>query len=112
MLEDGQSTICHTLASSHYMLTKRGCAQEGSFLKRRADETLIGDLVLICNEVNDGPACFGEITAKECFTVSQGELIQVWTESMHIVVDKIVSTCYTDDWDPIAVEAFRCLVKT
>ena len=59
VLEDGQSTVCHTLASSHFMLTKRGCDAEDSFVQRRADETLVGDFVLTCNIVNDGPACLG-----------------------------------------------------
>ena len=31
---------------------------------------------------------------------------------MHIVVDKLVSSCYTDDWKPMAVEAFRFLIQT
>ena len=31
---------------------------------------------------------------------------------MQIVVDKLVSSCYTDDWNPVAVEAFRLLIQT
>ena len=75
MLEDGYTSISHTLASSHFMLTKRGSATEETFKLRRADETLVGDIMLVSCGTDGGSTSQGTIIAKQSCTVSQAELI-------------------------------------
>ena len=57
--------IKHVLASSHYVLTKR--CEGSTFEMRRADETEIGDYVLI----NDGSTTSGEgiVIGTTCYKV-------------------------------------------
>ena len=75
MLEDGYTSISHTLASSHFMLTKRGSATEETFKLRRADETLVGDVVLVSFDKDGASSSQGTIIANQSCTVPLGELI-------------------------------------
>ena len=49
---------------------------------------------------------------KVCYEVPFDKMVIVWTPSMYIVVDGIVSTCHTDEADPRAVNVLNYLCQT
>ena len=101
------------LASSHYVLTKRGEGAE--FEMRRADRAEVGDRVLLssCNDQGEFEAREeGTVVEKVCYEVPHDQMVIVWTPSMYIVVDNIVSTCHTDDADPRAVQVLNYMCQT
>ena len=105
-MEGSEKEIVHVLASSHYVMTKRN-SDEALYEMRRADEAEVGDKVLIGAIEREGT-----VIEKVCYDVPFDQMVIVWTPSMFIVVDGIVSTCHTDEADPRAVNILNYLCQT
>lgn len=79
----------------HSIPVQRVIAGNKTFVEVYAKDLKLGDIVLITDGHEHRE---GAITALQTVFIPQKDCILLWTPSMNIVVDGVVSSCYTRGW--------------
>lgn len=96
--QDGR-LLNYAVSEGHKVSVKRSAGSE--FQEVLAENMHRGDTMMIYNHQTED-FTEGTVENVEVDKIRRSELMLVWTESMTIVVDNIVSSCHTEDWMPWA----------